>query len=112
MTNEIVQKRQKIERRIATAFIKSALAKGYSFKIDNGGDESETIKTTALQETLNAMFATDQEHLYICKDGKAIGWAFFVYGNDGWDVISDYTCNLDDLGVMTEATELAYKLSA
>ncbi len=24
-----------------------------------------------------------------------IGWVRFIYGNDGWDVISDYTTNLE-----------------
>jgi hypothetical protein len=28
-------------------------------------------------------------------DRDAHGWVRFVYGNDGWDVVSDYTTNLE-----------------
>lgn len=33
------------------------------------------------------------ERLYVFKPGekKPFAWVYFVYGNDGWDVISDYT---------------------
>jgi hypothetical protein len=33
------------------------------------------------------------------------GWVLFIYGNDGWDVISDYTCNLEP--IMGPANELS-----
>ena len=105
-----VQNRQRVEKEIATAIINAAIAKGYTFKVDNGGDDDEVISTTTLDETLKAMFATDEEHLYIVgPNGKNIGWVFFVYGNDGWDVVNDYTTNLDALGIMTEAETISDK---
>lgn len=40
--------------------------------------------------------------------GKRIGWVRMIYGNDGWDVMADYTTNLED--VLTDANKLADKL--
>ncbi len=98
--------RQKIERKIASQVIKSAIAAGYTFLIVNGEDETETSKYT---QTLNAMFQTDMDKLYLMKDGKSVGWVLFVYGNDGWDVISDYTVNLEEL--LKPTRELADSLA-
>ena len=100
-----VKTRQKIERQIAAQVVKDALTAGYEIRIDNGGDEMEP-RTEQTQEAILAdMFATDEEHLFFFKDGKKIGWVFFVYGNDGFDVISDYTTNLESM--LTKAHEVA-----
>ncbi len=93
-----VKMRQHVERLIAQALIKDGLAAGYAINVNNGGDkhELETPSTDAkvIEET---MFATDEEHLIFYKDGKRVGWVWFVYGNSGWDVISDYTTNLEHI---------------
>jgi hypothetical protein len=90
-----VKMRQEVERKIATAFIKSALEAGYMVSVDNG--DSETHRMSDVSSILKEMFLTDDEHLYLSKDGKGAGWVHLVYGNDGWDVISDYTTNLESL---------------
>jgi hypothetical protein len=100
-----VKMRQEVERKIATAFIKSALDADYEISINNGGDEDETEPLFDQTSILNAMFQTDEEHLYLWKNSKIVGWVFFVYGNDGWDVISDYTTNLEPL--MAEANKIS-----
>jgi len=41
------------------------------------------------------MFTTDDDCLIVVKDGKPFGWIQFIYGNDGYDVISDYTGGKD-----------------
>lgn len=92
-----IKLRQQIERQIATAFVDEALKQGYSLTVNNGGDTDEIKPTTDQRTILEAMFATDDEHLIVIKDGKRIGWVRFVYGNSGWDVISDYTTNLEHL---------------
>lgn len=101
-----VKMRQEVERKIADAFITQALAVGYTININNGGDENELPKPTTDKElVLKTMFATDEEHLLLYKGKKKVGWVYFVYGNDGWDVISDYTTNLD--AIMTEADKIS-----
>lgn len=90
-----VKMRQEVERKIATAFVKEAIDAGYDITVDYGDGESEKWHWAA--DVLTAMFQGDEDRLYLYQDGKVVGWVFFVYGNDGWDVISDYTSNLDRL---------------
>jgi hypothetical protein len=92
----MIKMRQEVERKIATAVVTSALNAGYTITIDNGSDV-ETPKLHSIKSILDAMFQTDDEYLHMWKDGKRFGWVFFVYGNDGWDVISDYTTNLEHI---------------
>jgi hypothetical protein len=101
-----------LERRIARQIVTDALAAGYSLNLNNGSDESELPSaTTNKRKILAAMFQTDQEHLlvYNSSNGQRIGWFFFVYGNDGWDVVNDYTVNLEP--IMRNANLIADKHS-
>ena len=38
-----------------------------------------------------------------------LGWVWFVYGNDGYDVISDYTANEKIEALMVNVNKLADK---
>jgi len=46
-----------------------------------------------------ALFTTDEDYLYVYEAGRSLNekdtrpddWVRLVYGNDGWDVISDYS---------------------
>lgn len=98
-----VKMRQEVERKIAEALVKSALAEGYIISVYNGDDETSPFRTC--EKVISHMFATDEDRLYLWKDGKRFGWVFFVYGNDGWDVISDYTVNLEH--IMAEANKIS-----
>jgi hypothetical protein len=48
--------------------------------------------------------------VYGAADGQRLGWMRFIYGNDGWDVLADYTVNLEPL--MPAVNELTDKLEA
>ena len=104
-----VKTRQQIEKRIARKFLRTALAAGYAISLDNGGDGFEFENSTNFDHIITEMFATDDERLYLSKDGRRVGWVLFVYGNSGYDVISDYTTNLEEL--MPEVEKLSDKLS-
>lgn len=99
-----VKMRQEVEHKIAEALIKSALATGYTITVDNGEDESK-VPLSDLSLVLADMFLTDEDRLYMWEDDERIGWVYFIYGNDGWDVISDYTTNLEP--IMTEANKIS-----
>ena len=73
------------------------LAAGFSLSIDNGDTEAPYSKSR--KDILKGMYQTDEEYLYVRKAGSSgsFAWVYFVYGNDGWDVISDYTVNLESL---------------
>lgn len=95
--------RREVERKIAEALINEGIAAGYSIMVNNG--EECTDPSTDVNVVLEAMFSVDEEHLVFYKEGKRVGWVFFVYGNGGWDVICDYSTNLDP--IMTEANKLS-----
>ena len=92
-----IKTRSELERLIVRKVVSAAVKEGYTFVIDNGGDSDENVKTEGVEPTLNEMLQTDQEKLIFVKDGKRVGWVYFVYGNDGWDVINNYTVNLNKI---------------
>jgi len=107
-----VKLRQELERRIVTQVIESALAAGYQLSVDDG--EEITVKRSIDKEkVLTAMFTTDEDRLWFHKPedkgtvDARFGWVYFIYGNDGYDVVNDYTTNLEE--VMKEANALADK---
>lgn len=104
-----VKTRQAIERRIARKVVQLAIKAGYSLNIDNGGEGFElSVPSNKASVVLAGMFATDEERLFLFKGEKWDGWVSLVYGNDGFDVMADYSISLDAL--LKPAYELARKL--
>jgi hypothetical protein len=88
--------RMSVERAIVKRVIHDLLANGCTLWIDHDQEGGRIdIKDTS-KETLDEMFACDEDRLYVEFCGWR-GWVFFVYGNDGHDVISDYTTNLENM---------------
>ena len=114
-----IKMRQEVERKIITAFVTQALAAGYrlAVSLDRGYDTDEMLLgSTDVEKIVDEAMAGDEAHIFVQPgEGPTVvkgsvvskGWVFVVLGNDGWDVISDYTTNLDKLGLMTEAEKLA-----
>ena len=105
-----IVKRKRAETGLARRVILDAIKAGYSVNVDNGGDSEELPSpSTNPTEVLGVMFAADDEHLIMYKGGKRVGWVHLVYGNGGWDAISDYTYNLEPImeraSVLSEAYE-------
>ncbi len=101
-----VRVRQHVEKRIARQCIADMLAAGYTITVFNSEEETIT-KSVDAKAILAAMFTTDDDVLYMYRGGQVGGWVKFVYGNDGWDVISDYSTRLDSL--MGNCEKLARK---
>lgn len=98
-----VKNRIAVERRIVKACIAELLSHGFTLSIFNG--EDETKPTTDSHYLIRHAMLTDEDWLNVHDKDKRIGWVRFVYGNDGWDVICDYTTNLEDhLPVTLELT--------
>ncbi len=90
------------------SLVDELLAQGLSAWVsyDRGYDRDEEgfgKLTTDRKALLKALGECDEEHLFIGKDGKEIGWIFLVYGNSPGELISDYTTNLEQYIVKTEA---------
>jgi len=90
-----VTRRQKIENRIASRAVSALLAAGYWLAVCQG-DEDEQPATTLKREIMRDLGECDEDRLIVYNaDLTRIGWVHLVYGNAGWDVISDYTTNLE-----------------
>ena len=86
-------KRIRTEGRICAALIDAVLAKGATISINNG-EEYSVKRSTDKTAIMAGMFETDSDTL-LARDaeGERLGWWDLVYGNDGYDVISDYSAN-------------------
>jgi hypothetical protein len=108
-----VKMRQHIERMIVRRFLLDGIAAGYKFQVEADGKLLLPQPSIRPKEILDAMFSVDEEYLWVYKTGCdnplgwALGWVYLVYGNDGTDVISDYTINLEP--VMAGAIKVAAK---
>lgn len=86
--------RQVIERAIAWRLIEDLNDAGYELRVDNGDSVSRWKQDK--RATMRALFKTDDDRIEVRRAGEQ-GWIKLVQGNDGFDLISDYTMNLDKL---------------
>ena len=95
--------RPAIERAIALAIVVEILAQGHLISVNNGGDENELDHSRDLDAIMDALFASDEDYLYIYEpervgnlsEGNHDNWVRLVYGNEGWDVVCDYTVDAE-----------------
>ena len=93
-----VAARVAIERKICRKACQAFLAAGYLLGV-NDGEETTIIRSSSLTDIMRALSTTDEDYLLIfdparkASDGGAarVGYIYFVYGNSGYDVISDYS---------------------
>lgn len=80
------------ERAIATRLITDVIAQGGLVSV-NDGEETVLVRSNSLTAILDAMFSTDEDYLYVTMPNsmKRAGGFCFIYGNDGWDVIADWS---------------------
>ncbi len=98
-----VRQRILIETRIAQQCIRDLLDAGYTIDIHDG-EAIALRRSTDPEAILAAMMSVDEEHLIArTPDGKKVGSVFFVYGNDGWDAINDYSTSLEPFLARTNA---------
>ena len=89
MNNEL---RMKAERDMVRATIDACIAAGWTLRGASNGEER--IRTIDADKAIECAFACDEGHVYFGK-GEARAWFWIVLGNSGWDVVADYTVNLD-----------------
>jgi hypothetical protein len=114
-----IKYRQRIERRIIWRFVSDALVAGkrLAVSLERGYDtEDMLLGSRDKKKIVEEAMAGDEAHIFVqpaegelVVNGSVVseGWVFVVLGNDGWDVISDYTTNLEEL--LSGANELARK---
>lgn len=73
--------------------IRALVAAGWELHyVDDRGDE--TIEVSTEPEAVKAITDVDEAFLFV-KRADQTGYVFFVLGNDPWEVVCDYTTNLD-----------------
>lgn len=90
-----------IERKIARLTAEALVDAGFTVTV-NDGEEDVVKDSTDVSAILDAMFSTGEDYLivtfpYTGKLPGLRGWVRFIYGNDGYDVINDYTTSLEDV---------------
>ncbi len=94
-----------IEDQIIQATISALLKEGYALSV-NDGEETTVDRSRNLDLIFSAMKTTDEDYLLAYDDDGTLksGYVRFIYGNDGADVVNDYTINLDP--VMDEIAKM------
>jgi hypothetical protein len=92
------------EKTIVRKTIATLLNAGYLLNVNNGGETNELAAPTRRYfEIVDAMMQADDDRLLVYRQEHTdapivrVGWIWFVYGNDGWDVVCDHTTNLDHI---------------
>lgn len=86
-------RRMKAERRMCTALVDGCLKRGYVISVSDGEDWP-VRKSTDKAEIMAALASTDEDGIVIRNAaGDKLGWFQLIYGNDGWDVVADYSDN-------------------
>ncbi|MGJ7541557.1 hypothetical protein [Variovorax sp. LT1R16] len=97
-----VRDRIVIERAVVRHAATALIAAGFELRLHDGEDYA-TERTTSVDRIMAELMATDEERLYAyAPGGKFHGSVYLVYGNDGYDVITD---NSVSLAVHLEATD-------
>ncbi len=107
-----VAKRQAIEKKIARRLIREALKAGLFISVHNG-EELVIKRSRSVTAILDVMFSVDEEKLFFYSSltSLRIGIVFLVYGNDGWDVINDYSVNATLDPIMAEVGKLQDRIA-
>jgi len=89
-----VHGRALIELAIVDALIEAAKLSKYRFEVDDLEQDEDASTDDGLKA---ALFNRDDALLNVYETGGPYkGWIKLVFGNDGWDLISDFSVNLEE----------------
>jgi hypothetical protein len=92
-----IQDRIVIERKIVRKAVEVLIDAGCQLHVlDIDKHERNPVFSSDKDKICAELMNCDEEQLFV-KDGKVTCWVYFVYGNDGYDVISDYSSCLEDI---------------
>ena len=106
-----ISTRQMIEKGIAKRVVRAAIEAGYTVSLYDGG-EYTVKRSRKLPEVMRAMMTVDEESLeFRDSEGGLIGTAWFVYGNDGWDALADFTATETMERLLLDANKYAESMA-
>ena len=96
--------RARIELAIVDKLIDSARDVGYRLKVAEYEEDGETD-----YDFKNAVFNLDDALVLVADgEGEQLGWIRLVFGNSGYDLVSDFAVSLEDF--LKPANDLADSL--
>lgn len=114
-----VKMRQEVEQKILAAFVDSAIAanRPLTVSLERGYDLDEClIGSLDREKILEAAYEGDECHIFVHEAEvdfvvddhlDSLGWVYFVWGNDGWDCISDYIAAPAITGLLVDAKKIS-----
>lgn len=85
--------RLRAERRMVKALVNAILATGCRVNVHDG-EELTLTQSKSRKDIYAALFTTDEDYIYAIRaDGTRVARFDLVYGNTGWDVVSDSSAN-------------------
>ena len=95
-TDPLVRRRQAVEARVVRRIVSDLLKAGYALSVSDGEYGWLIRRSTNKAAILHQMMEMDEDNLTVfTTDGVRVGGVYFVYGNDGWDVVNDYSVALE-----------------
>lgn len=92
-----VRLRRLVELTIVRKLTTDLIAAGYLITVDDGEDEP-VRGSKDVDAIMDAAFAVDEAYLRVRKPGMPVrSFVRLIFGNTGWDVISDYGTDLDEV---------------
>jgi hypothetical protein len=101
-----VKARCMVERAVVFALLLHLSKCGFEpFSVDDGGGEWEAV--TGHKEVMESVFAVDDAKVRFKNSeyDRPSGSVYFVMGNDGWDIINDYSWRVGDLDGFQKAMD-------
>lgn len=105
--DDAVMRRALMELRIVRRVVRDLKAAGYDLFLDVA-DNEPPMEINTKTEKIAELFQLDDAVVFVHKGQRSAGWVRFVFGNDGYDVVCDYTTNLEE--DLKGASELADKI--
>ena len=87
---------RKLENTIIRVFIREALQRGHTLTVTTYGEDELTC-SSQINKIVDALRATDYDRLRVHDGERYIGSVLLVWGNDPWEVISDYSVSIEDM---------------
>lgn len=87
-------RRIEMEKEIIVTVAEDLLAAGFNLKVDDGGEIEEDVEQTP-EAVLDAVTSVDAAVIFAYRKGHCIGCVDFILGNDGYDVVADYSVVLE-----------------
>lgn len=103
--------RHRHERAIAERLVADCIAQGYELSVCDG--EEWTVKrSTDAKQVMDALFSTGEDFLRLFKGVEKIGQFTLISGNDGWDLIADWSYTEETAELMRRAQKGAEDMAS